>query len=124
MGIDALLLLGFVLSAVSFLIGLWWLWRQIEGLRGMITALQQQVEENRGMLRAEGQALRRFEQQMKAAVITKPVGVKQSGQKTYRQAAKMLEMGASLDEIQQCCDLTRGELELLAQMSQAKMAAG
>ena len=82
MGIDVLLLLGFVLSAVSFLIGLWWLWRQLEGLRAMVTALQQQVEENRGMLRAEGQALRRFEQQMKAAVITKPVGVKQSPQKT------------------------------------------
>lgn len=119
----AFLLLGMVILTVSFLLALWWLWRQIELQRMILADLKRQVDENRAILRAEGQALRRFEQQMKASRTPKLAAVGQGGTKTYRQAAKMLEMGASLEEIQQCCDLTRGELELLAQMRQAKVAA-
>ncbi len=37
--------------------------------------------------------------------------------KAYQQAAKMLAMGAEPEEIMECCDLTRGEVQLISQLN-------
>ncbi len=37
--------------------------------------------------------------------------------KAYQQAAKMLAMGAEPEEIMDCCDLTRGEIQLIFQLN-------
>lgn len=37
--------------------------------------------------------------------------------KSYQQAAKMLSMGADPEEIMDCCDLTRGEIQLISQLN-------
>ncbi len=39
--------------------------------------------------------------------------------KSYEQAAKMLSMGASPDDIMDCCQLTRGEVQLLSQLNKS-----
>jgi len=40
--------------------------------------------------------------------------------KAYQQAAKMLSMGASPDDIMDCCELTRGEVQLIAQLQRSE----
>ncbi len=42
------------------------------------------------------------------------------GEPSYRQAAALLERGASCDEMADTCDLTEAEAELIAQLSQSR----
>lgn len=43
-------------------------------------------------------------------------------QKTFKQASKMAQLGASADELRRSCDLSQGEAELLRHLNQSEPA--
>ncbi len=44
-------------------------------------------------------------------------------QKTFKQASKMAQLGASTDELRRSCDLSQGEAELLRHLNQSELPA-
>lgn len=44
-------------------------------------------------------------------------------QKTFKQASKMAQLGASTDELRRSCDLSQGEAELLQHLNQSEQVA-
>ncbi|PIP80403.1 MAG: hypothetical protein COW84_05485 [Gammaproteobacteria bacterium CG22_combo_CG10-13_8_21_14_all_40_8] len=41
--------------------------------------------------------------------------------KSYEQAAKMLSIGANPNDIMECCQLTKGEIQLLSQLQKSQL---
>jgi predicted PurR-regulated permease PerM len=76
----------------------------------------QPLHEALEQLRAQQQALHQQQQQFASTI--KQLEQQEPEVKLYQRAAKLVEQGASVDDLMQACDLPRAEAELMLAMHQ------
>jgi hypothetical protein len=114
-------LMGLMFLSIGVAGAVWVLWRRYDATQSELVRLSDELDQLHRVLRSHGGALRQLESQVrKAAVVPKSQSHQQRPAKTFRQAAKMLAMGVEPDEIRLCCELTKGEMDLLMQMQAAQ----
>lgn len=113
-----LLVAGILLLVAGMLFAFYFQYQQIKNNALQIENLKEQVVLIKSITVSQGKKLTQVSSHVKELNMNKDLRLQEPVvNKSYQQAAKMLAMGAEPEEIMDCCDLTRGEIQLISQLN-------
>jgi len=114
------MIFGLSLFGGGLVVAMYLMHSKFQNLVIEVNSIQQKNEQLKNITQVQGQKIlflskhiREMEQNQTQNLPEKQVN------KAYQQAAIMLTNGVDMEEIMDCCDLTKGEIQLISQMEQS-----
>ena len=113
-----LLIAGIFLLVAAIVLVFYFHHQHLKNTEHQLAELKEQLALIKTITVSQGKKLLKVSSAVKAIDFKKDLQQQEPVMnKSYQQAAKMLSMGAEPEEIMDCCDLTRGEIQLISQLN-------